>query len=98
VINIKITKRKSVSLLVLILIAIAVQAISTINGVSDDPLIDYEAGLRHLQGQVLYRDYYLPHGPLGGFLFAFFLLITPTGGFALILASITLNVIAVILI
>src|SRR3990167_2550518 len=74
------------------------EAILTMNGVYEDPLVDYEAGLRHLQGQVLYRDYYLPHGPFGGLLFAFFLLLTPTGGFALILASVTLNVIAVILI
>jgi len=98
VINIEITKKKIASLLVLILIATVIQTISTMNGVYEDPLVDYEAGLRHLQGQVLYRDYYLPHGPFGGLLFAFFLLLTPTGGFALILASVTLNVIAVILI
>lgn len=97
-INIEITKKKIVSLLALILIAIVIQTISTMNGASEDSFMDYEAGLRHLQGQVLYRDYYLPYGPLGGLLFAFFLLLTPTGGFALILASVTLNVIAVILI
>lgn len=97
-INTEITKKKIASFLVLILIATAIQTISTMNGVYEDPLMDYEAGLRHLQGQVLYRDFYLPHGPLGGLLFAFFLLLTPTGGFALILASVTLNVVAVILI
>ncbi len=97
-INIKITKKKALSLLVLILVATAIQTISTMNGASEDSFMDYEAGLRHLQGQVLYRDYNLPYGPIGGLLFAFFLLITPTGGFALILASVTLNVIAVILI
>ena len=97
-INIEITKKRFVSLLVLILIATAIQTISTVNGVYEDPLMDYQAGLRHRQGQVLYRDFYLPHGPFGGLLFAFFLLVTPTGGFALILASVTLNVLAVILI
>ena len=38
---------------------------------SEDSFMDYEAGLRHLQGQVLYRDYYL-HMAFRGLLFAFF--------------------------
>lgn len=96
--NIIIKKKNIILLGILIFIAAAIQTISTLNGVYVDPLMDYEAGLRHLQGQVLYRDFNLPHGPIGGMFFAFFLLITPTGGFALILASVTLNVIAVVLI
>jgi hypothetical protein len=90
--------KKVVSLLIIILTAAAIQTISTMNGVNVDLLMDYEAGLRHLEGQTLYKDFHLPHGPVGGILFAFFLLITPSGGFALILASVSLNVVAVILI
>lgn len=86
-------KETSIFIFVLCLAAITV-VFSALHGMNSDHTIFYEAGLRHLFGQVPYKDFYVPQGALTGFMFFPFLLITPTGGFALILASALVNMAA----
>ncbi len=56
-----------------------------------DQAIAYLGGLRLLDGQVLYQDFALPHGPVSVWVFALLLKITPTGGWAVVLGSGLLN-------
>jgi hypothetical protein len=55
-------------------------AVSSMQDINHDIAIAYDVGLRHLDGQRLYKDFYMPFGPLSGLIFAIFLAFSPTGG------------------
>jgi hypothetical protein len=76
------------------LLAMTTGILSASRGYEIDPQLSYLVGLRHLAGQTLYRDFYVPHGPVAGWIFAGFLRLLPTGGTALITASLGLNMAA----
>lgn len=78
----------------ILLVATVAAILTSSRGYEIDALISYLTGLRHLSGQLLYIDFYIPHGPISGWLFALALKILPTGGSALISISALLNVVA----
>jgi len=71
-------------------------ALSALSGLDRDECISYLVGLRHWSGQTLYQSFFIPHGPVAGMVFAFFLRLMPTGGWALVAASASLNAAAAI--
>jgi hypothetical protein len=75
-------------------LAVLAAGIAAANGIDHDQMISYQFALRVLQGQHVYSDFAVPHGPVAGLFFVPFLLVAPTGGWAMILASIALNVVA----
>jgi hypothetical protein len=84
-------------LLIALIVAVFLAGFAALHGINDDQALSYEAGLRQLQGQVPYEDFFLPHGPIAGMLFIPFLVIAQTGGWAQVLATIALNVAATLL-
>ncbi len=81
-------------LFVLLLFSFAYAGFSALHGIDIDQMILYQAALRIVQGQVLYQDFYIPHGPIGAYILAGFVRIAPSGGTAMILASALLNSLA----
>jgi hypothetical protein len=79
-------------------VAIGLAAVSAMFQIHYDLTIGYEIGLRHVQGQVLYRNYYVPEGVLWGLLFSVFLHLTPTVGWAIICAAGLMNAAAAVVI
>jgi hypothetical protein len=78
--------------------AVAFAAIACMRGMGMDHAILYQAGLRVLDGQVLYTDFFLPHGPVSVYLAALFLAIPPTGGMGLLVAAAVMNLAATTLV
>lgn len=87
-------QNKWLSLSSVVIIAAAVAFVSSLFGFNNDHAIAYETGLRLLAGQVLYRDFYVPQGPLTGLFLLPFLRVAPTGGLGYALASAVLNALA----
>ncbi len=56
-----------------------------------DQLADFLAALRLVDGQIPYKDFYAPYGPLGFLALFPFLALCPTPGLGVLLASATLN-------
>jgi Dolichyl-phosphate-mannose-protein mannosyltransferase len=73
------------------LLGLIIGAISGALDINHDMAIAYTAALKLLSGQVLYVNFSEPHGPLSDWLFALFLELAPTGGWALVAASGLLN-------
>lgn len=59
-----------------------------------DHIADLSSALRLQAGQIPYQDFETPYGPISPILLSFFLPITPTAGYALLLASVLLNTFA----
>ncbi len=72
--------------------------LTSLNGLDRDQCISYLAGLREVSGQTIYQSYFIPHGPVAGLVFSLFLRILPTGGWALIAGSATLNALAALVV
>src|SRR5205085_7441489 len=60
-------------------------------GVHEDAALSYGIALRHLEGQLPYRDYVVPHGPLAGVLITPFFWLPVSGGWSFVLATAALN-------
>lgn len=78
-------------LIFVLLLAGVLAALTPRFSLERDQMIPYLTGLRTWAGQVEYRDFYIPHGPLSGWLFSLFLWLTPSGGWALVVSSACLN-------
>ncbi len=90
--------RDQVLLWTALALALGLQALATMYGLYLDGLYSWEAGLRAVAGQQVYLDFEVPYGPVSGWLMAGFMLITPSGGWAVLLASMLLNLAATALI
>lgn len=82
-------KRLDFSIVCVVATLVAIGA--ALAGLNIDQAIFYRQGLKHIAGQRIYEDFYLPFGPICGVLFALLLKLTPTGGYAYILASVITN-------
>lgn len=81
------------------LLAALLAAITAWQGPNHDAMIFYQAGLRSWGGQLPYRDFTVPQGPVAGIVFAFFLWLVPfSGGWAFLVASAALNALATVLV
>jgi hypothetical protein len=78
--------------------AFAMGAFSATFDISQDQAISMLAAMRHASGQVVYRDFCEPHGPIAGWLFTLFEVAAPTPGWALCIASGALNAAASLLV
>src|SRR5262245_58788522 len=67
-------------------------------GIHEDAMLSYAVALRHLEGQLPYRDYVVPHGPLAGALITPFFWLPVTGGWAFVIATAALNAAAALVV
>src|SRR5207248_2386989 len=83
--------RARLVLAAVLVFAAAAAGCSARYGIHEDAMLSYAVALRHLDGQLPYRDYTVPHGPLAGVLITPFFLLPVSGGWSFVLATAALN-------
>jgi hypothetical protein len=86
--------RQRLQLVWILAVAGALSAVSAMMGINPDAAQFYTAGLRHIAGQRLYDEFYLPFGPVTGLVYALVLAASPTGGLAFVALSAALQIAA----
>lgn len=81
-------------LLLLLVFAFCYAAFCATRGIDLDQMILYQAALKLLDGQTLYQDFFIPHGPLGTLILTPFLRFFSTSGMGVVVASGLLNLAA----
>ena len=79
-------------------VAACLSTISSMSTLTPDSAIPYQIALRNLQGQIPYKDYYMPYGLVDAMLLTLFFAIAPGGSVGLMIASATLNVTTALLV
>ncbi len=84
-------KRSALDALIVLIISFTLGAFFSTLEWHFDMQIACSAALRVISGQVIYRDFAEPHGPVSDWVLAVFMLLTPTIGWAVVMASGMLN-------